>query len=90
MLCFYSFYSFYIQTVQYDCFQKDKKLALAKQDKEKQIDYALPFFKITKRPFTYETAIKVRDKMISDFRKRSIYHFTRANNSFKKVHRVLL
>lgn len=84
------FSNFLTQTVQNYCFQKDKKLALAKQDKENQIDYALPFFKITKRPFTDETAMKVRDKVINDFRQSSKYHFTRANSLFMKVYRVII
>lgn len=72
-------------TKQY-CFQKDKKLSIAKQDNAKQTQYALPCFEtVKKQSFAYDTALNVRDKILNDFRRNTKYQFMRAKTLFTEV-----
>jgi len=64
-------------------FQKDKKLAIAKRDKAKQIDYALKYAGTGDRSST--SLLNVRDKIIKDFRQSTKYKFMETKNMFTKV-----
>lgn len=51
-----------------------------------QLDHALPYYEMAKRPFTHDNALKVRDKIVADFRRNTKKQFVQAKNMFKKVH----
>lgn len=50
-----------------------------------QLDHALPYFEAIKRPFTYDCASKVRDRVIADFRKSTKQQFLKDKQLFNKV-----
>lgn len=58
---------------------------MANREKTMQLDHALPYYEIAKRPFTYDNALKVRDKIVADFRRNTKKQFVQAKNMFKKV-----
>jgi len=69
-------------------FKKDKKLAIAKCNKAKRIDYALKYIETASRcgnESSSTSLLNVRDQIIKDFRQRTKYKFMRSKNSFTKV-----
>ncbi|KAL4141543.1 hypothetical protein QTP88_004168 [Uroleucon formosanum] len=63
--------------------EKDKKLALSKQDKAKQMDCSLPYHVIIKRLFTQDkNALNVREKFIQNFRQNTKKRFIRTKQLF--------
>eukprot|EP00102_Acyrthosiphon_pisum_P016478 XP_008187450.1 PREDICTED: dynein regulatory complex subunit 7-like [Acyrthosiphon pisum] len=63
--------------------EKDKKLALSKRDKAKQIDNSLPYHVIIKRLFTQDkNALNVREKIIQNFRRNTNKRFIRTKKIF--------
>ncbi|XP_022183400.1 dynein regulatory complex subunit 7-like isoform X2 [Myzus persicae] len=63
--------------------EKDKKLALSKRDKSKQVENSLPYHVIIKRLFTQDNnALNVREKIIQNFKQKTKKRFTQTKHLF--------